>query len=97
MAEKEQARIAVWVQPDSSRNDILGFEEGVLRLKIAAPPVKGKANRELVKFLSDIFGVSKSSLTIEKGMTGRRKVIGISGLTQARVKGQLERLGMQGD
>ena len=97
MAEKEQARIVVWVQPDSSRNDILGFKEGVLRLKIAAPPVKGKANQELVKFLSDIFGVSKSSLTIEKGMTGKRKVIGISGLTQARVKERLERLGMQGD
>ena len=97
MVEKEQARIVVWVQPDSSRNGILGFEDGVLRLKIAAPPVKGKANQELVKFLSDILGVSKSSLTIEKGMTGKRKVIGISGLTQARVRERLERLGMQRD
>jgi len=85
MVEKEQARIVVRVQPSAGQNQVLGFKDGVLHLRIAAPPVKGKANQELIKFLSDILGVSKSNLTIEKGMTGKMKVVGISGLTQNQV------------
>ena len=82
--------VLVHVQPSASRNEVVGFEEGVLRIKIAAPPVKGKANRELVDFLSKLLGVSKSSITIEKGLTSRRKVIAIEGLSQAQI---LQRLG----
>ena len=81
----EKARIVVRVQPNASRNEVLRVKESVLHVKIAAPPVKGKANQELIKFLSDILGVSRSDLTIEKGMTSKRKVIGINGLTQNQV------------
>jgi len=85
MVEKEQARIVARVQPNACQNQVLGFKDGVLHLRIAAPPIKGKANQELIKFLSDILGVSKSNLTIEKGVTGKKKVIGIIGLTQNHV------------
>ena len=85
MAEKEQARIIVRVQPGASQNQVLGFKNGTLHLRIAAPPVKGKANQELIKFLSDVLGVSKSNLIIEKGMTSKIKVIVISNLTQNQV------------
>lgn len=85
MADKVQTRIVVRVQPNASQNQVLGFRDGMLYVRIAAPPTKGKANQELIKFLSDILGVSKSNLTIEKGAAGRRKVIGISGLTQDQV------------
>jgi len=85
MVEKEQVKIMAWVQPNASRNEVLGFIDGVLHIRIAAPPVKGKANQELIKFLSDIWGISKSNITINKGLTGKRKVISISGLTQNQV------------
>lgn len=85
MAEKEPIRIVVRVQPNAERNEVLGFKDDVLRMKIAAPPVKGKANQELITFLSDILGVRKSNLAIEKGITGRRKVISITGLTQTQI------------
>ena len=85
MVEIGQARIVARVQPNARQNQVLGFKDGVLCVKIAAPPIKGKANQELIKFLSDILGVNKSNLTIEKGLTGKRKVIGISGLTQDQV------------
>ena len=62
----------------------------MLHLRIAAPPVKGKANTALLVFLSDILGVSKSRLSIEKGATNRMKVIAIEGLTQNEV---MERIG----
>jgi len=85
MVEELQTRIVVRVQPNASQNQVLGFKDGVLYVRIAAPPIKGKANQELITFLSDILGVSKSKLTIEKGITGKRKVIRITGLTQSQV------------
>ncbi len=83
--------ISVQVHPNASRNEVVGFEDGVLRVKIAAPPVKGKANRELIDFLSKRLGVSKRSITIEKGLTSRRKVIAIEGLSEAEVTERLTR------
>ena len=87
----ERATIIVQVQPNASQNKLVGFADGVLQLKIAAPPVKGKANQELIKFLSDILGVARSNLTIEKGATSKRKVIAIEGLGQEEVVGRLEK------
>ena len=88
--KEEHAAITVQAQPNASQNKITRFEQGVWYLKIAAPPIKGRANQELLKFLSDILGVSKSSLTIEKGMTSKRKLIAIQGLSQNQVMRQLE-------
>ena len=84
-----EAIVTIHVQPNARRNEVLGFEEGVLHVKIAAPPVKGKANRELIAFLSKLLGISKSSITIEKGYISRRKVIAIEGLSQAEVTKRL--------
>ncbi len=92
MVEGEQARIIVYVQPNAAQNQVLGFKDGILQVRIAAPPVKGKANQELISFLSSIWEISKSSLTIEKGATSKRKVIVISGLAP----GQVVRLSLGG-
>ena len=87
MGDKGEARIVVRVQPNAARNEVLGFENGCLRVKIAAPPVKGKANQELIRFLSDILRVSRSDITIRKGMASRAKVITIGGLSQDQLAG----------
>jgi hypothetical protein len=79
--EKLQTKIVAQVQPNARQNEVTGFKDGVLHVRIAAPPVGGKANQELIKFLSALLGVSKTSLTIEKGVTSRRKLIGVTGLT----------------
>ena len=89
--KEEKTTIVVQVHPKSGQNRVTGFEDGVLHIKIAALPVKGKANQELVRFLSDILGVAKSNITIEKGLTSRRKVIGISGMGQEEVARELEK------
>ena len=83
--KEERARLTVQVQPNASVNRVVRLEEGVWHLRIAAPPVKGKANRELIKFLSDTLGVSKGSITIEKGHTSRRKVIMVEGVTDEMI------------
>jgi uncharacterized protein (TIGR00251 family) len=89
--KQKSATITVRVQPNAGQNKVVQFEDGVLHLKIAAPPVKGKANEELIKFLSDILGVAKSRLTIEKGLTSRNKIVAVRELGQDAVDGLLER------
>ena len=85
MTEKEPIRIVVRVQPNASRNEVIGFKDDVLRMRIAAPPVKDKANQELIEFLSEILGIRKSNLAIAKGATGKKKVISITGLTKTQI------------
>lgn len=92
MVREERAIITVKVQPNASQNRVTRIEDGICYLRITAPPTKGKANRELNKFLSSILGISKSSLTIEKGVTSRSKTITIKGLTKSQVIEQLEKL-----
>lgn len=75
-------RLQVKVTPNASRNEITGLIDGVLQVKVSAPPVKGKANKELTAFLSQALGVKKSSLSIVKGQTSRNKVIAIEGLSR---------------
>ena len=82
---EEQTTIVVKIQPNASQNKVVRFEDGVLYLRIAAPPVKGKANQELIKFLSDRLQVNRSNLTIGKGVTAKRKLIVVKGLTQDQV------------
>jgi uncharacterized protein (TIGR00251 family) len=88
----ESVKISVRVRPNARKSEIVDFKDGVLQLRVAAPPVEGKANSELLEFLSKILGVSKSRLSIEKGMKGRRKIIRISDCTLDQVTEQLESL-----
>ena len=88
---EESLAIVVQVQPNATQNRVARFEDGILHLRIAVPATKGKANQELLKFLSDILGVSRAHLTIEKGIISKKKTVAITGLTQNQVARQLEK------
>ena len=77
------------MHPNAARNELAGFAEGVLRVKVAAPPVKGKANKELIVFLAQKLGLSKGDLVILKGHTSRNKLISIAGLTREELNRRL--------
>ncbi len=77
------------VHPNASRSAVAGYIDDILQVKIAAPPVKGKANRELVAFLSRMLGISKSAVSIEKGLTSRNKVLAISGMSREDIAKRL--------
>ncbi len=81
--------ISVIAHPGAKKNEVLRFVGGVWHIKVAAPPIEGKANKELVEFLSKILGVSKSRISVDKGVTARRKLITIDGLTAEQVKERL--------
>ena len=79
----------VKVTPNSAKNEVLGLTNGVWRVKIAAPPDKGKANKELIEYFSKRLGVKKSSISIVKGQTSHNKVIAINGLSQSEIVRQI--------
>lgn len=71
-------KIIVRVLPRSSKNEVLGpMADGVLKIKLTAAPVDGKANEALIKLLANYFRIAKSQITIAAGATGRNKIIEI--------------------
>jgi uncharacterized protein len=89
---RKETRIAVKVQPNAHRSEVAGLTGGVWKIKIAAHPDKGKANQELIDFLSDKLAISKDSITILRGHTSRNKVLLIGALTTEEID---QRLGSQ--
>jgi len=73
-------RISVRVEPRSSRNLIVGYQAGVLKVKLTSPPVGGEANEQLIEVLSDALGVRKSSIRIVKGHSSKNKIVEIDGI-----------------
>ena len=67
------------VQPGASRSEFAGEHGGRLKVRLAAPPVEGKANDALVEFLAGYFGVPKRSVRIAAGLRSRRKRVIIEG------------------
>lgn len=65
--------LSVRVQPKASRDEIIGPHENALKIRITAPPVDGKANTHLIRFLAKTFGVPKSRVEILSGESGRLK------------------------
>jgi len=88
---EEKVKLAVQAHPGAKRNEVLGFRDGVLHLKIAAPALKGKANQELVSFLGDILGIAKNRVIIEKGASGKNKLLSIVGLDSDTVRRVIEK------
>ena len=76
------ATLSVRIQPRSSKNGATRMEDGSLKIRLTAPPVDGAANEALVKFLSDTLSISKSSVEIVSGHTGRQKIVRISGMSE---------------
>ncbi len=65
--------LRVYLQPRSSRDEIVGPHGDALKIRITAPPVEGKANQHLRKFLAKQFGVPISRVELQKGQTSRTK------------------------
>ncbi len=76
----------VRVTPRASKNQIVGVEGDAVKVRLAAPPVEGKANEALVKFLASLLDVPRSSLEIIAGQSSRNKVIRIRGVGVKRVE-----------
>jgi uncharacterized protein (TIGR00251 family) len=76
-------RVTVHVVPRASRTETAGLHGDALKLKIAAPPVDGAANAEMIRFLALAAGVPAGKVRIVAGSTSRRKVVDIAGANPA--------------
>lgn len=75
--------ISLQVQPRARKTEIIGVHGDTLKVKVAAPPVDGAANEELISFFSKFLGVSKSSIQVLRGGQSRKKVIEVEGVSLA--------------
>ena len=81
--------LRVRAKPRASKSRVLGVREGSVEVAIAAPPVDGEANAELVRTLARHLGVPRSSVTIESGEAGRTKRVRIVGISAEGARGRL--------
>jgi hypothetical protein len=84
----------LYVQPKAGKNELAGVQEGLLKVRLAAPPVEGEANKECIKFLARVFDVPKSRLEIIRGHKSRRKTILVRGISSECAQNILKQLGV---
>lgn len=73
-------RFAVRVQPRAPRSAVAGVHDGALRVRLAAPPVDGAANEELVRLLARWLGVARRDVSIVGGAASRAKMVDVRGV-----------------
>lgn len=78
-------RIAVHVTPRSSRDEITGWREDELAIKVTAAPDKGSANAAVRRVVARALGVPQGSVTVERGQTSRHKRLMVSGVSERDV------------
>ena len=82
-------RLAVKVVPGSSRSQISGWLDDILKIRVKEPPEKGKANLSVRKILSEALGLSIDKVQITSGTTSSRKTVEIHGLAESDVRKRL--------
>ena len=80
IAKNGDAHLHVHVQPGAKNTELVGLHGERLKVRLKAPPVDGKANKELVKWAAAFFGVSKSRITLIRGLSSRQKTLQIAEL-----------------
>ena len=73
--------LTLHVQPGARRSEIVGLHGDALKLKLAAPPIEGRANEALLKFISGLFGVPTRQVELRQGAQSRHKVVEVVGST----------------
>jgi uncharacterized protein (TIGR00251 family) len=89
-APREAGLLRVRVQPRASRSEIVGWRaDGMLSVRVSAPPVEGAANIAVGALLASAFGVRTSAVSVVHGERGRDKTVRVAGLTLTEMKRRL--------
>ena len=91
-ARKPTAYLAVHAKPKAKTSRLLGYKAEALEIALAAPPVDGAANDELLRFLADVLSHPKRDLEIASGAGSRHKRVAIYDLPPAELQTRLARL-----
>lgn len=77
--------LTLHIQPGAKKTEFAGLHGDALKIRLAAPPVDGKANEALVKFIAETLGLARSAVYLKSGQTSRRKVLEVTGANQAAI------------
>jgi uncharacterized protein (TIGR00251 family) len=88
---KADTKITIRVIPRAKKSEISQvLDDGTIKIRLTAPPVEGKANQALVRFLADVFGISSSRIEIISGLKGRKKVVLLEGINEKTARSMIE-------
>ena len=82
----QTARLKVKVVPGSSRDQIVGWLGDALKIKVTAPPEKGRANEAVMEVLAERLGLPTDAISVVSGHSSASKVIGINGMDSETIK-----------
>lgn len=88
-------RLVLQVAPNAKKTEVVAVQEDALKLRLRAPPVDGRANEALIRFVADVLDVPKAAVEITHGHTSKRKILEVhaSQLRVEDVKQALESIG----
>lgn len=69
--------LTLYVQPGAKHNEIVGMHGNALKIKLATPPIEGRANKALLRYMATLFEVPLSNITLKRGTKSRQKTIEI--------------------
>lgn len=75
----ETVTLTLHVQPGAKRSEVAGLHGEALKIRLAAPPVEGRANKALLGFIADLFDVPVRQVELRQGGQSRHKVVAVSG------------------
>lgn len=81
--------LSLHIQPGARKTEISGIHGNALKIRLAAPPVDGKANDALLAFLARTLGLPKSRVLLVSGQTSRSKRVAVTGLSSAEIASRL--------
>lgn len=87
-----KSTLAVKVVPKSGKNEVVGWENNTLKVRLRAVPEKGQANTALIAFLAELLDIARSNITLTHGDTSRLKRLSISGMSQEKLDARLQEL-----
>lgn len=79
--------LTLHIQPGAKKTEFAGLHGDALKIRLAAPPVDGKANEALVRFVAETLGLAKSAVELKSGQTSRRKVLEVRGTSVEAIAG----------
>ena len=85
LAADGRITLTLHIQPGAKKTEVAGLHGEALKIRLAAPPVDGKANEALIKFVAETLRLPKSAVSLKSGQSSRHKVLELSGATPAAV------------
>ena len=87
VASDGRITLTLHIQPGAKKTEFAGLHGDALKIRLAAPPVDGKANEALIRFIADTLALPKSAVCLKSGQTSRRKVLEVTGALPEQVAG----------